>query len=253
VNADTNEDGIISFYEAFVYAKGHDAADETPQYVDYPVNIGENLSLWVTNLPPENPMTPNGTAIGIAGREYTFSTNASDPENEDVYYQFDWGDGNLSDWIGSYPSGATGSGSHAWYTGGVYFVRAKAMDIKGGESDWSEPHEITIYELPTLEVQRISAKVGRLNVTVKNTGTVNVTDLNWSISLTGGIIPIGKKTTGGNEAVDVGMRTYLFSDFIFGFGKPATITVRLETQGQVFEQNATATVLAFFILYIKLV
>jgi hypothetical protein len=250
VNADANGDGIITFDEAYNYAKVHDAASESPQYGDYPETIGSQLSLWVTNWPPENPLEPTGPDEGITGRIYTFSVNTIDPEGEDVYYQFDWGNGTISDWYGPYASGTTRSGTHTWMEQGVYDIRAKAKDPEGLESNWSDPHQISIYTLPTLEIRNITAKNGRLNVTVKNTGTVNVTDGNWSITLTGGLIILGKESTGALSPLDVGFSTDIQSRFIFGFGKPM-ITVRLETQGQVFEKNATTTLLLFFILNIK--
>lgn len=45
VNADTNFDGKISIYEAFVYAENHDMKPEHPQYNSTPANFGLNLSL----------------------------------------------------------------------------------------------------------------------------------------------------------------------------------------------------------------
>lgn len=45
VNADTNNDGIISMSEAFNYARSKDKEKETPQYSSTPINLGEILSL----------------------------------------------------------------------------------------------------------------------------------------------------------------------------------------------------------------
>jgi hypothetical protein len=45
VNADNNNDGIISMQEAFSYAVAHDTKNETPQYHSLPSDLGENLSL----------------------------------------------------------------------------------------------------------------------------------------------------------------------------------------------------------------
>ncbi|MDR2064264.1 MAG: C13 family peptidase, partial [Prevotellaceae bacterium] len=45
VNADSNNDGIISINEAFIYAQSHDTKSETPQYSSNPNALGTSLSL----------------------------------------------------------------------------------------------------------------------------------------------------------------------------------------------------------------
>lgn len=45
VNADSNNDGIVSMSEAFAYANSHDTKPETPQYSSNPVQFGNFLSL----------------------------------------------------------------------------------------------------------------------------------------------------------------------------------------------------------------
>jgi hypothetical protein len=98
------------------------------------------------NDPPYQPSIPDGPDQGSSGVEYTFSTSTEDPEEENIYYLFDWGDGTDSGWIGPYSSGHIGSASHSWDDLGNYEIRAKAKDIHDGESDWSKNHTITISE-----------------------------------------------------------------------------------------------------------
>lgn len=45
VDADTNNDGLVSMREAFLYAEAHDNDNETPQYSSTPANLGEMLNL----------------------------------------------------------------------------------------------------------------------------------------------------------------------------------------------------------------
>jgi len=45
VDADTDNDGIVTAREAFVYAEAEDFSNEHPQYLDVS-NIGESISLW---------------------------------------------------------------------------------------------------------------------------------------------------------------------------------------------------------------
>lgn len=98
-------------------------------------------SVMVVNKPPGRPYKPTGPTEIEPSMSYTYSSSATDPNKDDVYVLFDWGDGTDSGWLGPYCSGETVSASHAWsevpLTG--YNVRVKAKDEDGLESDWSGP------------------------------------------------------------------------------------------------------------------
>jgi hypothetical protein len=145
-DADFNDDGIVTMDEAFIYAEAHDEQSESPQYGDYPEGIGAIFSLWHGSDPPETPTTPEGPVEWVRDVETTFSTSAIDPDGEQVYYKFDWGDGNFSDWVGPYNSGETGEASHAWENLGDYEIKAIAKDVHGVQSEWSEPAILSIVE-----------------------------------------------------------------------------------------------------------
>ena len=65
------------------------------------------------NSPPETPSTPSGPSSGWHGTSYQYSTSTTDPNNDDVYYKWDWGD-ETSGWIGPYDSGEKCYASHTW-------------------------------------------------------------------------------------------------------------------------------------------
>ncbi len=46
VDADTNNDTMVSMHEAFIYAQSHDNEDETPQYSSTPADLGDILNLF---------------------------------------------------------------------------------------------------------------------------------------------------------------------------------------------------------------
>ena len=144
VDADTNQDGFISMDEAFIYAESHDTASESPQYGEYPEGTGSYLSLWVTSEPPAQPTKPVGPTLGIWHKEYTYTSTTTEPDNEQIYYRFDWGDGNNSGWVGPYNSGQTGTASHTWTELGTYNVTVKARDIWGAGSILSDPLTVVI-------------------------------------------------------------------------------------------------------------
>ncbi len=140
-----------------------DGIGDTP----YPIPGGDNEDRYPLmnsggNNPPSAPLI-DGPTSGDPGIEYNYTFVSTDPEDDDVYYLIDWGDGTTSGWIGPYPSGQIVEISHEWSEPGVYYIRAKARDIHGDESDWSDPYEVVIGNeppnAPTITGQ-ISGKAG---------------------------------------------------------------------------------------------
>ena len=86
-----------------------------------------------TNNPPNKPQKPIGPSNGKPETEYTFSTITTDPDGDQIYYLWDWGDGNFSEWID------TNEASYTWTYEDNFEIRVMAKDEFGGESDWSDP------------------------------------------------------------------------------------------------------------------
>jgi hypothetical protein len=95
------------------------------------------------NSPPNKPTTPTGSASGKPGTVYTYSTSTTDPNGDQVYYQWDWGDGSTATWLGPYNSGTTINTTHTWGKGS-FSIKVKAKDSYGVESAWSDPLTITM-------------------------------------------------------------------------------------------------------------
>jgi len=94
--------------------------------------------------PPNNPQKPNGQNFCDIDETYSFSTFSADPDGGELYYMWDWGDSNYSDWVGPYNSTYSVMSNHSWSNSGVCNVKVKSRDQDGHESDWSEPLEIII-------------------------------------------------------------------------------------------------------------
>jgi len=71
-------------------------------------------------------------------------SSTTDPNGDEILYMFDWGDGSNSGWLGPYPSGQTGTGSHMWTELGTYLVTVKARDINGAGSPISDALLVTV-------------------------------------------------------------------------------------------------------------
>lgn len=118
------------------------------------LQIGINITS--NNLPPVKPQTPSGESQGSAGTDYNFTTSTTDPNNDDVWYLFDWGDGSSNgEWIGPYASGESVMANHTWAKKGEYNIKVKAKDTSNVESDWSDPYPIKMpysYNTPTFHI-----------------------------------------------------------------------------------------------------
>jgi len=98
-----------------------------------------------TSAPPTKPIL-DGPDEGVYNQELTFTAVTTEPDGEQVFYLFDWGDGNYSDWLGPYDSSVTIEATHSWPGMGSYLVKVKAKDINSANSEWSDPHRIDITE-----------------------------------------------------------------------------------------------------------
>ena len=96
------------------------------------------------NSEPLKPSTPEGTSEGKPNKEYIFSSYAEDPDNDNIFYKWDWGDGNMSDWIGPFKSGEACNQSNIWQNQGIYQIRVKAKDATNAESQWSDFLEVSL-------------------------------------------------------------------------------------------------------------
>ncbi len=96
------------------------------------------------NNPPNTPDRPSGPANGKTGAEYSYTISTTDPEGDQVYYLWDWGDGSISVWDGPYTSGMTCEAKHTWTVKNTYNIKVKAKDTLGAESPWSDPLSITM-------------------------------------------------------------------------------------------------------------
>jgi len=92
---------------------------------------------YYTNSLPYIP-TIEGQTNGEAGVSYVYTSSTTDPDDDQLYYLFDWGDNQTSGLLGPYDSGDSASSSHSWEEQGTYIVRVKAFDTCNGESDWVE-------------------------------------------------------------------------------------------------------------------
>ena len=73
-----------------------------------------NYVVSPTNDPPYQPSRPYGITGGNTGVEFTYTSSTIDPDSDQIWFMFDWGDNTNSGWLGPYTSGDTCEAKHIW-------------------------------------------------------------------------------------------------------------------------------------------
>ena len=106
-----------------------------------------SLKIPVENNPPNKPDTPSGPTDVYRGETRLYTTLAVDPEGDDIYYQWDWGEPPFNPglwYLFPRQSGVSESRAHMWLTLGEHEVRVRAKDIYGAVGEWSDPLTVTV-------------------------------------------------------------------------------------------------------------
>ena len=145
-NQDSKEDNIHILYKSCI------------RWCYYELNLFGDPTLILftdSNSPPETPDRPSGVEQGKVGEEYIFNTVTTDAESDELYYKWNFGNGNFSEWIGPFNSGEQANVTYKWPKRGTYEVRVKARDQHRAESPWSDPLAVKMplnVELPFLQL-----------------------------------------------------------------------------------------------------
>jgi len=206
--------------------------------------------IHVTVLPDTGSPTPpniDGPAFGKPDTIYSFTFVSTDPEGEVVYYYIDWGDGSVEEWIGPYASGEPIEASHSWAELGDYEIKAKAKDFYGARSAWSEPYPMHI-GMPALDIDPVTGGLLNVDTAIKNTGDAEATDVQWRITLNGGLILLGGESSGEISYIPPGGEETINSKLIFGFGKTlVSVIVEIPEGSDTRQQNGN-----IFLFFIKI-
>ena len=99
------------------------------------------LNPVIENNPPKSPSSVEGPDECKINEEIEYTTKTTDPDNDQIYYMFDWDDGTHSEWLGPYNSGETCTAKHIYTEKGEYKVKAKAKDTYDIQSIWKKSEE----------------------------------------------------------------------------------------------------------------
>jgi hypothetical protein len=172
-----------------------------------------------------------GPYSGEVGEDVHF-TGSAFGGTEPYTWAWDFGDGNTSD---------VQNPTHAYEAAGVYNVTLTVTDAMS-DTATDETTATIIAPAPEIEIGTITGGLFKVKAVIKNTGDADATDVDWSITLDGGLIILGKETTGTETTIAAGGQVEVTSSLILGLGK-TTITVTADTA----TKDQAATVLLIFI------
>ncbi len=183
----------------------------------------------VIGQPPNTPSSPSGPDTGTHGPSYSFSATTTDPDGDQVAFQFDWGDGSQSSWSSYVNSGGSATMSHSWSGEGTYQVKVKAKDSFGAESGWSAARSITIRVI-LLAVDPSSLDFGELGKGSSKTMSFRAYNagagtLNGSIATNRDWITVNPSSFDGNDnTISVTVETAGLAESLTPYSAVITIT-----------------------------
>jgi len=158
------EDGTKIYY--YIHAEDESGRSENHPYIGAP--MAYSFTAFFENDPPII-IGIEGPTTGKVGEELTYCVEAVDPDGDQLYISWDWGDGQTTGWLSDNCS------SHIWEEKGTYVIKVKVKDEFGAESPLAEL-EINIKQgrirttrIFLLLIQRISKYFPFLGMLIKST------------------------------------------------------------------------------------
>ncbi len=209
----SDEDGIavINFFEPLEFTEEAILVVTAYNKIPYitPIQTGNSY-------PPTIPVI-NGPTVGRINKEYEFTAVSDDPEGDQIYYMFDWGDETQSEWVGPVDSGTQVTITHAWTKIGNYSIKAKAMDVEQSRSRWTEPYSV-IMDVPILKIKFVKGGLFTIKTNIKNEGIAEADNIDWEINIDGSVF-LGRNSKGKIDTIAPGDIVTIGTGMILGFGK----------------------------------
>jgi len=171
---------------------------------------------------------PVTTCVTTGTNPVTITLTATDDSSGVNYTKYKIDDGSFATYTG--PVDVTEIGDHV-----VYFY---SVDFAGNTE--AEKNKAFTVEAPAITIT-IKGGLG-VTATIKNTGSVDLTNINWTIDLDGKLIFMGKAKSGTIASLAAGAEVNV-KDFVIGFGKTGIAV----TAGSA-SASASGTALLFFVI-----
>jgi PKD repeat protein len=192
---------------------------------------------------PQVNITANFTATPLSGPVplHVQFTDLSVAENTTITsWQWDFNDDGIIDAYTQNPS-------YIYNETGNYTV---SLTVSDGKISDTETKENYITVLPPgggiIGIGNITGGLLKINAEILNNGTATVSSINWSITLNGGFVLLGKTKSGTIPSIPAGGTEVISDKPVLGFGR-ITITVTIQAPGgEPITKTAAGFLLFFF-------
>jgi hypothetical protein len=214
--------------------KGHNSVREWGDFSTLE-KITVKIGGWNDTTPPVTICTLAGDIEGgVYVSDVTVTLTRTDDDSGVDYTKYKLDSGAWTNF--TTPFVVSANGNHT-----VFFY---SVD-KAGNTETEKNSTFTIQqEIPSLTIT-IKGGLG-VSAAIKNTGTANLTNISWSITLDGKLFFVGKSKTGTIEALAPGDSQVVKDLLVIGFGKTG---LAVEAAG--VEESTTGTVLLFLVIGVK--
>jgi len=131
-------------------------------------------------------------------------------------------------WLWNFGDGGTSTQqnpTHTYQSAGIFTVNLTVTDAQARRA-WNVTTATITNTVPVLTITAVNiGPIGKISATIQNNGNANATNVNWYISLKGGLILIGSNTTGTITKIISSGSAAIVSGFIFGLSRNTTITI----------------------------
>jgi len=208
--SDEDDIAVINFFEPIEFTEDAILVVTAYNKIPYitPIQVGNSY-------PPTIPVI-NGPTVGRINKEYEFTAVSDDPEGDQIYYMFDWGDETQSEWVGPVDSGTQVTITHTWTNIGNYSIKAKAMDVEESRSRWTEPYSV-IMDVPILKLKFIKGGLFSVKTTIENEGIAEADNIDWEINIEGSVF-LGRNSKGNIDTIAPGDTVTISTGMVLGFG-----------------------------------
>ncbi len=180
---------------------------------DITVKIGNGVPANSDPAVPTSVVGPIKVPVNVST---SFKAASTDPDSDELYYQYDWGNGEMSSWVGPFNSGDSCSSDYTWTQNGDFDIKVRTKDVWDATTDWSPVY--------TVSVGCCIADRGNVNGDAGD--TIDISDLVYLVAFMfqGGAAPpcMEEADVDGSTAIDISDLVSLVGFMFQGGAAPIT-------------------------------
>lgn len=149
--------------------------------ITYRLNYSLDSPVGAGNIPPNRPRFTLPEYDIAPETPFTFQLYLLDPNDDNIEFQVNWGDGETTGWLGPNESRTLGSIQHAYEWFGNYWITARARDAVGTTSAWCDSVLVFVDWVVPVELSSFTAQPTGSAVLLKWTTASETNNLGFDI------------------------------------------------------------------------